>query len=108
MSEEFRVQFTGPFQRHDVVVTGWQVPFLHAQLAGDEQERVMLVLDDRLGFSCSIQEAERFVPFLAHAIAIGLGFGAHPNEEMEPPLDRLFDRPSPRRVQKIIGSEEAA
>jgi hypothetical protein len=92
----FRVSFPGPFQKHEVVVDGWKVSFLHAHPDGEHDQNVMLVLDDRLAETFSVEEAERFVPFLADAIAIALGYTCHPNEDAEQPL---FKQPQPRPVR---------
>lgn len=91
----FRVAFPGPFQHHDVVVDGWRVPFVQAHL-GDE-DRVSLVLDRRLAADFTLDEAERVVPFLADAIAIALGYGAHPNEDT-PRKPPMAPYPRPERV----------
>ena len=95
----FRVSFPGPFFRHEVVVDGWKVPFLHAHPGSEHDENdenVMLVLDNRLALTLSLEEAERFVPFLADSIAVALGYAAHPSEDAEQPLLRL---PHPRPVR---------
>jgi hypothetical protein len=92
----FRVTFPGPFERHEVTVDGWSVPLLHAHPTGDHDESVMLVLDGRLALTVSVEEAERFVPFLADAIAVALGYTSHPNEDTERPLLR---QPQPRPVR---------
>jgi hypothetical protein len=70
----FRVSFPGPFSTHDVVVDGWKVPLVHAHPCGESDECVMLVIDNRLAATFSVDEAERFVPFLADAIAVALGY----------------------------------
>src|SRR5690242_16555820 len=77
----FRVNFPGPFTHHDVVVDGWTVPLVEAQPCGENDENVMLILDKRIAITLSVAEAERFVPFLADAISVALGYAAHPNEE---------------------------
>lgn len=84
----FRVSFPGPFSHHDVVVNGWKVPLLTAHLSGDHDERVILVLDERLWLTVSVEEAERLVPFLADAISVALGYANHPDEDSELPLAR--------------------
>jgi hypothetical protein len=94
MGEMFRVSFPGPFSQHAVVVDGWSVPLLHAHLS--EDDKVMLVIDHRLAETFTTNEAERVVPFLAHAIAVALGYTSHPNEESEPPL---IKQPQPRPVR---------
>jgi hypothetical protein len=92
----FRVSFPGPFSHHDVVVDGWKVPLVKSHLAGDNDENVMLVLDDRIAETFSVEEAERIVPFLAHAIAIALGYTSHPDEDAPQPL---IKQPQPRPVR---------
>ena len=93
-----RVDLPGPFAHHDVVVDGWRVPFLHATLGGED--RVLLVLDRRLGIDLSANEAERIVPFIADAIAIALGYGAHPREDTPRPPQRA-PYPRPERVHDV-------
>lgn len=104
---EFRVSFPGPFSQHDVVVDGWKVPLVHAHPSGANDETVMIVLDNRLAATFTVEEAERFVPFLADAIAVALGYTAHPRGDEE------FERkpqPRPVRVHGIgaVATEDAA
>jgi hypothetical protein len=96
----FRVSFPGPFTQHDVVVNGWKVPLVHAKPYGDNDEHVMLVLDDRIGESFTVEEAERFVPFLAHAIAIALGYTCHPDENADE-LPQKQPQPRPVRMHML-------
>jgi hypothetical protein len=103
VEQDFRVTFPGPFQHHDVVVDGWRVPFLQAHLTAED--RVSLVIDRRLGTELSVEEAERFVPFLADAISVALGYGAHPRGDM--PLPERTPHPSPRRVHEVVGRSES-
>jgi len=86
--DPFRVSFPGPFTHHDVLVEGWRVPFLHAQLGAED--RVLLVLDGRL----------RVVPFVADAISVALGYGAHPRGDTSQPLERA-PYPRPERVVDV-------
>jgi hypothetical protein len=103
---EPRVSFPGPFSGHKVVVDGWSVPHLHAHPNGENDESVMLVIDERLAATFSIEEAERFVPFLADAIAVALGYTCHPRTGEEPNRN---PQPRPMRVHEIVDaqSEEA-
>lgn len=55
----------------------------------------MLVLDNRYALNVTVEEAERFVPFLANAIAVALGYTCHPKEDAEQPLVK---QPQPRPV----------
>jgi hypothetical protein len=95
----FRVAFPGPFTRHEVVVDGWSVPHLHAQPYGENDQSVMLILDSRIAMTVSVEEAERFVPFLANAIAVALGYTSHPDEDTEQP--RKLPQPRPVRMHGI-------
>ena len=100
----FRVTFPGPFEYHDVVVDGWSVPLLQAHPKGED--RVMLILDGRRGVELSTAEAERLIPFVADAIAIALGYGAHPRS----PMDQLPERAphmAPRRVVEVLAEDAA-
>ena len=76
------VEFVGPFQHHEVVVDGWSVPLLeaHPQPGG----KVVVSLDQRYQVEMSLTEADRFLPFVANAIAVALGFACHPNFDTEP------------------------
>ena len=90
----FDVSFPGPFTHHEVVVNGWSVPFLAAQPTGSNDESVMLILDQRIAITVSVEEAERFVPFLADAVAVALGYTAHPRTDEQPTRN-----PQPRPVR---------
>ena len=100
--EDFRVSFPGPFERHDVVVDGWRVPFLEAHMPAED--RVTLVIDRRLAAEFSVEEAERLVPFVADAIAVALGYGAHPDQDTPRPLER-GPRPRPERVMDLADAQ---
>ncbi len=102
--DDFRVTFPGPFRHHDVVVDGWKVPLLEAHMSGED--RVSLVIDHRLAEEFSVVEAERVVPFVADAIAVALGYGAHPNADTPRPLERA-PFPRPERVVDLAGAEPA-
>lgn len=93
---EFRVTFPGPITHHMVVVDGWSVPFLQASLSGED--RVRLILDDRIGIDLDTAEAELLIPFVADAIAIALGYGAHPRGTSGPELPPTLPHKAPRRV----------
>ena len=58
----------------------------------------MLILDSRLAMTVSVEEAERFVPFLADAMAVALGYTAHPRTNEEP---NWKPQPRPMRMQGI-------
>jgi hypothetical protein len=83
---ELGVAFVGPFQHHDVVVNGRQVPFLRATPLDGGQ--VHLNLDRRLGLTLTVEEAERMVPFIADVIAVALGYTSHPEAERDAPTER--------------------
>jgi hypothetical protein len=86
------VEFVGPFESYAVVVDGWRVPLLHAQV--ENGGRVRLVVDDRFGLTLSVDEAERIVPFMAQTIAIALGFTSHPTVSDDQPTRTQYPRPT--------------
>lgn len=77
------LEFVGPFESHDVVLNGRAVPFLSATPlpAG----RVYLSLDRRFALELSLQEAEYVVPFIAHCIAVGMGYTGFPDDAGDAP-----------------------
>ena len=99
---EPRVSFPGPFSQHSVVVDGWKVPLIHAQPCGDNDENVMLVIDDRLAATFTVDEAERFVPFLADAIAVALGYTCHPSGDE---TANWNPQPRPVRTHGVVGDD---
>jgi hypothetical protein len=94
------VTFPGPFQHHAVSVNGWEVPLVQAHPQGED--RVLLVLDGRLGAEFSVEEAERVAPFVADAISIALGYACHPRDGMEAPLPLPHIRP--RRLTQLAAA----
>ena len=101
------VRYVGPHSAHEVVVDGWSVPLIHAHPCGEHDDKVMVVIDNRLEDTFTVAEAERFVPFLADAIAVALGYASHPNENTESPLVRC-PQPRPVRTHSVawVESEE--
>lgn len=93
-----RVTFPGPFTHHDVVVQGWTVPFLKASLRGEDEVR--LILDERMAIDLTSTEAENVLPFLADAIAVALGYGAHPTADMTE-LPPELPHGAPRRTAHV-------
>ncbi len=75
-------------------MNGWSVPHLQAHPCGENDESVMIAVDNRIAITLSVEEAERFVPFLADAIAVALGYTCHPRTDEQP--NRL---PQPRPVR---------
>jgi hypothetical protein len=100
VEQGFRVTFPGPFQHHDVVVDGWSVPFVKASFRSDDEDHVRLILDDRIGIDLKAAEAEKLLPFLADAIAVALGYGAHPSKESSS-LPERAPHMAPRRVVRV-------
>lgn len=92
------VTFPGPFTHHEVVLNGWKVPFLEAHPQGED--RVLLVVDGRLGGEFSIEEAERVVPFVADTISVALGYGCHPRSE-DDELQTAEPHVRPRRLTAL-------
>jgi hypothetical protein len=99
VEQSFQTSFPGPFEHHDVVVNGRQVPYLRATPL--DAGRVHLNLDRRLGLTLTAEEAERVVPFLADAIAVASGYTAHPDAGQDGPVAR---HPFPA-VQSLLADE---
>jgi hypothetical protein len=100
------VTFRDPVPLHDVIVDGWSVPLLKANLQNDAEDHVQLVLDDRISVDLTAAEAEKLTPFLADAIAVALGYGAHPGEDMEF-LPERAPHASPRRCVDVMPEDAA-
>lgn len=83
------------FPWHDVVVSGYSVPFLRAHTC---DKKVSLLLDNRFGIALTARRAESVVPFVAHTIAIALGYQAHPSADTPLPLHPIPQRIEPQRV----------
>lgn len=75
-------EITGPVQRRDVLVDGRKVPFLAAY--PENGGIISLILDDRYGLEVTVADAEAFIPWIADAIAIALGYTCHPRPGKEP------------------------
>jgi hypothetical protein len=78
------LEFVGPFESHDVVLNGRQVPFLSATPI--QGGRVLLHLDRRFMLDLSLQEAEHLMPFIAHCIAVGMGYVGFPDADADGPV----------------------
>ena len=81
-------------------MSGWRVPFLHAQT--HDGGMLSIVLDNRFGLELTAVEAERVVPFLADVIAVALGYDAHPSAD-DDVLPTPSWHPKPRRVVTLAG-----
>jgi hypothetical protein len=75
-------EIIGPFQVRKVLVDGRRVPFLEAALPAGG--KISLLLDGRYGLDISVADAEAFIPWIADAIAIALGYTCHPRPGKEP------------------------
>ena len=77
------VRYDGPMvPHHEVTVTGRRVPYLKAY--PQKGDLIYLSVDDRYGVEVTVEEAERVVPFVAHCIAVGLGYVGHPDADHDP------------------------
>ena len=68
-------EIVGPFSSHWVVVDGRQVPFLEATPANGG--KIHLTLDQRYSLDISVADAETFIPWIADAIAVAMGYTCH-------------------------------
>ena len=57
-----------------VEVDGYPVPYIEA---GESGNAVSLILDSRFGIDTSQEELERWLPFLANAMAVAAGRTSH-------------------------------
>lgn len=72
-------KITGPMSPHHVAtIDGYAVPFvkLH-KLDGKDDGLFNVCLDDRFVTLADQEEIQRWLPMLAHALAIGSGFSCH-------------------------------
>lgn len=77
------VKIVGPFEYHAVVVNGRRVPYLTATpIPGG---RIALSLDNRFGVDIDVADSHWLLPFMAHCLAVGMGYSGFPDEGMEPP-----------------------
>jgi len=77
-------EIVGPFSVHRVIVDGREVPFLDAMPANGGI--IHLLLDQRYGLDITVADAETFIPWIADAIAVAMGYTCHPRPYMEEPL----------------------
>lgn len=88
-------QIVGPFQSHRVIVDGRRVPFLEAFPVNGG--KISLLLDGRYGLDVSVGDADAFIPWIADAIAVAMGYTGHPRAGKEPlraspfPPDHVID-----------------
>jgi hypothetical protein len=79
-----------------VVVNGWQVPLLAAEMRPGGV--VTLTLDDRFDLDLPVADADRVVLFIADAISVALGYASHPGAGAKEPL-----RLAPVRPRRLLG-----
>jgi hypothetical protein len=71
----YGVKFIGPFQpEYKITVDGYRVPYLTALSSGDN---VLLCLDERYILEVNKEEASKWLPFLANAMAVAAGYSCH-------------------------------
>jgi hypothetical protein len=92
-------EIAGPVESHRVIVNGRRVPFLDAlPLNGG---KISLLLDNRYALDVSVADAETFIPWIADAIAVAMGYTCHPRRGKEPV------RSSPFPPDRVIGWMDA-
>jgi len=75
-------EIAGPFESHRVIVDGRRVPFLDALPMNGG--KISLLLDNRYTLDISVIDAEMFIPWIADAIAVAMGYACHPRRGKEP------------------------
>jgi hypothetical protein len=73
------VEASGPWHRPgwEFSVGGFRVPYVQAALVEGEEKRWVLDLDRRFMLEVDDEEVQRWMPFLAHAMAIAAGYSCH-------------------------------
>lgn len=73
------VAASGPWHRpaYEFTVGGYLVPHITAELMADHEARWVLALDRRFWLEVDDAEVQRWMPFLAHAMAIAAGYSCH-------------------------------
>lgn len=75
------VEASGPWVRPEweFNVGGFRVPHVQASLANGHEKTWVLSLDRRFLLEADDEEVQRWMPFLAHAMAIAAGYTCHGN-----------------------------
>jgi hypothetical protein len=69
---------TTPFTSCHLSVDGFQVPHITANpLAGPSDGLINLTLDHRFGITTDKEEIQKWMPFVAHAMAVASGYSCH-------------------------------
>jgi hypothetical protein len=94
------VEYVGPFggEHYRFTVHGYQIPGLTGNIAAGEETVWNLFLDGRFGIACAQEELFRWLPFLAHAMAIAGGYSCFGEQS----------RPVNPYAVRMIGIEEAS
>ena len=84
---KYGTRFIGPFHPVDkVTVDGFRVPYLTAiRKSGANDGTVILSLDERFLLEVDQSEAEKWIPFLANAMAVAAGYSCHGENSVKDP-----------------------
>jgi hypothetical protein len=89
-----------------VHVDGYTVPYIEAHVfEGENEGLISLILDNRFGLDTNAEEIERWLPFLANAMAVAAGrtsHGEHSNIR-NPHGENLAGYPTEHIVGKMVG-----
>lgn len=77
------VEFVGPWGggEYRVTIDGYRLPKVVAYLTGEDQWS--LTLDERFGLDATHEECQRWLPWLANAMAIGGGYSCFGKNSQE-------------------------
>jgi hypothetical protein len=82
--QRYGIEFIGPFTEEWIVTSdGYRVPKLTAIVKQDNT--ISLSLDHRFLVDCTKQEAEKWIWFIANAMAIGAGYSCHGENSVKDP-----------------------
>lgn len=85
---------TGPVTSYIVAVDGYRVPNLSAiPLRGEQDGITNVILDERFCVCAPNDEARKWIPLIAHALAIGAGYSCHgaSSEKLNPHKCKLME-----------------
>jgi hypothetical protein len=73
-------EIVGPFNRYELVVDGWRVPFVEAREI--DGGKIDWTIDHRLGATTSAADFEETARLVAEAVAVACGLPSHPSRDL--------------------------
>ena len=80
----YGTQIIGPFDTYRVSSDGYEIPHIEVRpLSGANDGSMNVILDGRFCVWTAEEEAKKWLPFLAHAMAVAAGFTCHGENSQE-------------------------